>query len=149
MRNRFSVVVILFSLIAATTAQTLSGKLVQVDTGASSVSTVLTNGAVFKVGTDSYRLEIDSGKAADVQEILNREGMPVRLSDLPAKEAFTMLTHLSGVTIVCGRGVEKDLMVSVNSQTDSFMSVIEQICFQIDAEATVRKGTVWITALSK
>jgi hypothetical protein len=110
---------------------------------------VLTNGAIFKVGADSYRLELDSADGADVQDALTRKGVPIRLAELPAKEAFTMLTHFSGVTIVCGPGVEKDLLVSVNSQEDSIMSVIEQICFQISAEATVRKGTVWITPLAK
>ena len=145
MNNTYLAVAILFSVISIGIAQPQSGKLVQTDTGASSASTVLTNGAHFKVGAVTYRLEIESTDNADSLEMLNRKGAPVRMVDLPAHEAFTMLTHLSGATIVCGRSVEKDLMVSINSQDDSFMSVIEQICFQIDAEATVRKGTVWIT----
>ncbi|MDF7801252.1 hypothetical protein P4C99_17370 [Pontiellaceae bacterium B1224] len=149
MSKHLLAVAILFSILSAGSAQSLSGKLVQVETGESSASTVLTNGAVFKMGADTYRLEIDTTDNTDIQEILNRKGVPVRMEELPAKEAFTMLTHLSGVTIVCARGVEKDLKVSVNSQEDSIMSVLEQICFQIDAEAAVRKGTVWITPLSK
>ncbi|MDF7807093.1 hypothetical protein P4E94_06565 [Pontiellaceae bacterium B12219] len=147
MSNSFLAVVILFSLVAAGTAQSLSGKLVQIDSGASSASTTLTNGAVFKVGGSTYRLEMESPAGADLNDILSRKGMPIRLVDLPSKDAFTMLTHLSGVTIVCGPGVNKDIEVSINSQEDSIMSVIEQICFQINAEATVRKGTVWITPL--
>ncbi|MDF7823828.1 hypothetical protein P4B35_07370 [Pontiellaceae bacterium B12227] len=149
MSNRYVAAVLLFSIISIGTAQPLSGKLVQTDTGESSETVELTNGALFKVGSTSFRLVIDSSGEADLLERLNRKGAPVRMVDLPAHEAFTMLTHLSGATIVCGRTVEKDLKVSINSQEDSIMSVIEQICFQIDAEATVRKGTVWITPISK
>jgi hypothetical protein len=46
---------------------------------------------------------------------------------------------------VCARGVDQSLSVSINAQDASTMAIVEQICFQIDAEATVRKGTVWIT----
>ena len=145
MNNTYLAVALLFGVISIGTAQPQSGKLVQTDTGASSASTVLTNGASFNVGTITYRLEIQSTDNSDSLAMLNRKGAPVRMVDLPAHEAFTMLTHLSGATIVCGRSVEKELNVSINSQDDSFMSVIEQICFQIDAEATIRKGTVWIT----
>jgi hypothetical protein len=149
MSNSYLAVAILFSFISIGTAESLSGKLVQIDTGESSTLTALTNGASFKVGSVSYRLELESTDNADALEMLNRKGAPVRMVDLPANEAFTMLTHLSGATIVCARSVEKDLTVSINSQDDSFMSVIEQICFQIDAEATVRKGTVWVTKIAE
>jgi hypothetical protein len=145
MNMNIFIAVALSAVASIATAQPLTGKLVQIDTGEESASTALTNGAVFKIGAVSYRLEI--GQDADnlLLEELNREGIPVRINDLPAKEAFTMLTHLSGTTIVCARDVEKDLKVSINTQDASMMQILDQICFQIDAIATVSQGTVWIT----
>jgi hypothetical protein len=136
---------VLFTVASVACAQPLAGKFIQIDTGEASVSTALTNGAIFKVGDLSYRLEIAQDEDTRLIAMLNEEGIPVRMQDLPAKEAFTMLTHMSGATIVCARDVEKDLSISINTQDDSMMSILEQICFQIDAEVTVRKGTVWIT----
>ncbi|MEI6892990.1 MAG: hypothetical protein V5783_12600 [Pontiella sp.] len=143
---------ILFSVVSIGIAQPLSGKLIQIETGETSASTVLTNGARFTVGTVSFRLEIEPVKPvklADAQERLNRKGSPIRMVDLPAKEAFNMLTHLSGTAIVCARNVEKEVEVSINTQDNSVMTVIEQVCFQIDAKATFRDGTVWITSIEE
>ncbi|WP_372805802.1 hypothetical protein [Pontiella sp.] len=138
-----------FAVISISTvcvAQSDSAKLVDVETGEISTSTVLTNGACFKMGETTYRLEIDQSADAKYIEELSTTGVPVRMQDLSAKDAFTMLTHLSGTTIVCARDVDKDLKVSINTQDDSVMDIIEQICFQIDAEPSYRKQTVWIKA---
>ena len=142
-RNGF-VLLVLSSVVSLSIGQPLSGKLVQVDTGEASNCIALTNGASFRIGDIAYRLETAQDDDNRLVEELNREGVPVRINDLPAKEAFTMLTHLSGVAIVCARDVEKDLKVSINTQDASMMRILEQICFQIDAEVSVGKGTVWI-----
>jgi hypothetical protein len=136
----------LFSIATICVAQGDPVKLVNVETGETSSATVLTNGACFKVEGATYRLEIDQSDDAKYVEELSTTGVPVRMQDLSAKDAFTMLTHLSGTTIVCARDVDKDLKVSINTHDDSVMDIIEQICFQIDAEPSYRKQTVWITA---
>ncbi|VGO16509.1 hypothetical protein PDESU_05100 [Pontiella desulfatans] len=123
-----------------------SAKLVDSETGASSEVTVLTNGASFKMGEKTYRLELDQSADDKFIESLSQERAPLRIHDLPAYEAFNMLTLLSDAAIVCSRSVEKDLKISINTQHDSIISIIDQICFQIDAEATVRNKTFWITA---
>ena len=121
------------------------GKIVDENTGAASEGVALTNGARFKVGDATYRLEIDQTADQRFLERLRAKGMPVRIQDLAASDAFTMLTHLSGVPIVSARDVEKDVKVSVNTQDSPVMSIIEQICFQIDASAEARDETIWIT----
>lgn len=121
------------------------GKIVDVKTGAASEMVALTNGASFKVGDTTYRLEIDQTADQRFEEELSTRGMPIRIQDLASSDAFTMLTHLSGVTIVCASDVDKEAKVSVNTQDAPIMSIIEQICFQLDATATARDNVIWIT----
>ena len=122
-----------------------SGKLVEVDTGTASEATVLTNGASFKIGEKTYRLEMEQSVKEWNVEDLHSRSMPIHMQNLSCEDAFNMLTHLSGVTIICSGDVDKQAKVSINTQDDPIMDVIEQVCFQIGAEATIRKGSIWIT----
>ncbi len=140
-----SVGVVTLGVAALAMAEQPVGKIVDVKTGAASEVVALANGALFKVGETTYRMEIDQTADQRFLERLSATGAPVRIQDLAASDAFTMLTHLSGVPIVCARDVEKDVKVSVNTQDSPVMSMIEQICFQIDATAEARNETIWIS----
>jgi len=142
----FTVGVVSIGLAAWAFAAPESAKLVEVDSGIASEVTALTNGASFKVGDKTYRLEIETVQREDLAEQLRTRSVPIQMNQVAGRDAFNLLTHLSGVTIVCAGDVDKDAKVNVNTQDDPIMDVIEQICFQIGAEASVRKGTIWITA---
>ncbi len=132
-------------LVSVSMAGQESGKLVEIDSGTASETTALTNGASFKIGDKTYRLEIEQSVKERNLEQLHSRSMPIHMQDLACRDAFNMLTHLSGVTIVCAGDLDKQAKVSINTQDDPLMDVIEQICFQIGAEATIRKGIIWIT----
>ncbi|MEE9368479.1 MAG: hypothetical protein V3V05_06400 [Pontiella sp.] len=136
--------VIVLMVIGTAMAEQQMGKIVDAKTGVSSGVVALTNGASFKLNDAIYRLEIDQSSDELLMEKLEAKGVPVRIQDLAAHDAFTMLTHLSGVPIVCARNVEKDAKVNVNTQDGSIMQIIEQICFQIDATPTMKNETIWI-----
>ena len=138
--------VIALVVVATAMAEQQMGKIIDAKTGVSSGVVALTNGASFEVSGAIYRLEINQSEDVLFMENLEAKGVPVRIQDLAAHDAFTMLTHLSGVTIVCARTVEKDAKVNVNTQDGSIMQIIEQICFQIDATSTVKNETIWINA---
>ena len=133
-------------LVSWTLAAPDSAKLVEVDTGIASAATVLTNGASFKVGEKTYRLEIEQSEKERLVEKQLSRSIPIHMQEVACKDAFNLLTSLSGITIVCAGDVDRQAKVSINTQDDPIMDVIEQICFQIGAEAAVRKGTIWITA---
>lgn len=138
---------LVLSVLSAVASQP-SGRLVEVESGETSASTVLTNGATFKMDGKTYRLEVEPVALVEEESLLKtlkKKGAPIRVQKLPAKDAFTMLSNFSGATMVCGRNVDQELPVNINTQDDSVWDVLEQVCFQIDAEFTVRNGTVWIT----
>lgn len=143
--NIFCVSVVALVLGVTAMAEQQAGKIVDVKTGVASEMVALTNGASFKVGDTTYRLEVDQTADQRFLEELSSRGMPIRIQDLASADAFTMLTHLSGVTIVCASDVDKELKVSVNTQDAPIMSIIQQICFQLDATATARDNVIWIT----
>lgn len=131
--------------VAGAIAETQTGTLVEVETGTRSDAIVLTNGAEFKLGEKTYRLEIAVTESETLEQRFSGKGVPLQLSEVTTKDAFTIITQLYGAPIVCAQGVDKELTVSVNTQDASVMSLIEQICFQISATSTFRDGTFWIS----
>lgn len=145
MKNRIFLIGTLCACTSLAWAQPLKGKLVDTSTGSVSAAVALSDGACFKMGDKTYRLVIESEKGADLKSDLEQRSVPVYVQDLAIKEAFSVMRHLCGASIVCARDVDQTLKVSVNTQDDSLMSVLEQICFQIGAEVTIKKGVIWIT----
>lgn len=133
--------------VAGVIAEPQTGTLIEVETGTRSEAAILTNGAEFKLGEKTYRLEIAATESETLEQRLSKKGAPLQLNEVTAKDAFSILTQLSGAPVVCAPGVDKTLKVSISTQDASVMSVIEQICFQIGATSTFRDGSFWVSVL--